>query len=475
MKFKSLFLFIISLYILSSCSVNPVTGDRDFVLVTEDRELEMGRQYHSMITQYEEIYRDPSIEDYVQSVGEALSEKSHRSNIVYRFTVLDNPEVNAFALPGGYVYINRGLMAYLSSESELAAVLGHEIGHITARHSVKKVSQAQLLNLLSYAVARSAGRGAGDLAGLGGGALLAGYGREMELEADSLGAQYMVDNGYSAKGMLNTISVLKEHELYSKEIAERRGLEPQTYHGIFSTHPSNDKRLQELIQKAESSKDKVLTQRSSNYLQKIDGMIYGDSESQGIRRKEGYYHKLLDIKIIPPKDWEIINKSDLLLFLSPKGKASMELSVKDQSRKESPNEHLRRLFGQELEQQEDLIINGLKASIAIVNQGYRSYRAACIYKDKRIFTFLGTSDSKISSFDGQFKSIINSFSELDSKDLKLAEPLTLQLYEVKKGDTYKSLAQQSPLYSDAESRLRLLNGDYPTGNLETGILIKVVK
>ena len=99
----------------------------------------------------------------------------------------------------------------------------------------------------------------------------------------------------------------------------------------------------------------------------------------------------------------------------------------------------------------------------------------CIYKDKRIFTFLGTSDFEISSFDGQFKSIINSFSELDSKDLKLAEPLTLQLYEVKKGDTYKSLAQQSPLYSDAESRLRLLNGDYPTGNLETGILIKVVK
>ena len=144
-------------------------------------------------------------------------------------------------------------MSYLSSEEELAAVLGHEIGHVTARHSVRQYSQSQLLGILSTAIEINAGSTAGNVANVASGALLSGYGRDMELEADDLGAQYIYQDGYSPQGMYEVLSVLKDQEIYSKQLAERRGQEPRSYHGVFASHPSNDKRLQEVLNNVSNS------------------------------------------------------------------------------------------------------------------------------------------------------------------------------------------------------------------------------
>ena len=190
------YLFISIYLAISGCSVNPVTGKQDFVMMSENQEIAMGKRYHAQILQQIPPYQDAELQAYVQKIGDSLSAKSHRPNLFYRFTVLDSPDINAFALPGGYIYINRGLMAYLSSEEELAAVLGHEIGHVTARHSVRQYSQSQILGILSTAIEMNQGRSAGNLANLASGALLSGYGREMELEADDLGAQYIYQEGY---------------------------------------------------------------------------------------------------------------------------------------------------------------------------------------------------------------------------------------------------------------------------------------
>jgi predicted Zn-dependent protease len=160
---------IIIFSLMMGCSVNPVTGKQDFVMISENQEIQMGREYNSQILKQYEIYQNEVLQNYVQSIGESLALKSHRPNLVYRFTVLDSPDINAFALPGGYIYINRGLMSFLSSEEELAAVLGHEIGHVTARHSVKQYSQSQLLGILSTAIEMNSGRTAGNVAnGTGG-------------------------------------------------------------------------------------------------------------------------------------------------------------------------------------------------------------------------------------------------------------------------------------------------------------------
>ena len=211
-------ILITALILVTGCSVNPVTGKQDFVLISETQEIQMGREYNSQVLKQFPVYQDEELQNYVQEIGESLAEKSHRPNLIYRFTVLDSPDINAFALPGGYIYINRGLMSYLSNEEELAAVLGHEIGHVTARHSVRQYSQSQLMGVLSAAVEINAGSTAGNLANIASGAILSGYGREMELEADDLGAQYIHQDGYSPQGMYEVLSVLKDQEIYSKKL-----------------------------------------------------------------------------------------------------------------------------------------------------------------------------------------------------------------------------------------------------------------
>ena len=478
MKYLKLLISFSLLSLVISCSVNPVTGERDFVLMSEDAELEMGRKYYSQILQSQALYQDPKIQSYVQSIGDSLAELSHRSDLIYRFTVLDSPDVNAFALPGGYIFINRGLMVYLSSEEELAAVLGHEIGHVTARHSVRQISQAQVLSIISYAVAREAGSAAGDLTNIASGALVAGYGRDMELQADSLGAEYMAKQGYSALGMIDTISVLKEHELYSTEVSKRRGSNQQTYHGIFASHPSNDSRLKEVIKKADSLRKDSLESNSLNYLKRIEGMTYGDSQVAGILRKNGFYHKDLDIRLISPDNWEVLNTPNSLIFIAPEGKASLQVSVSDQVRKETPKNYLSRLTSGEVYQSKELKLGGHQAFLTLLEENFRISRVAIVFKNKRIFTFYGTTEKNgldIGEFDNQFLSIIESFRDLKATEIELTEPLLIKSYKVARGDSYSSLARKSPIPFDPESRLRLLNGDYPDGDLEVDAWIKIVE
>ena len=478
MKYLKLLISFSLLSLVISCSVNPVTGERDFVLMSEDAELEMGRKYYSQILQSQALYQDPKIQSYVQSIGDSLAELSHRSDLIYRFTVLDSPDVNAFALPGGYIFINRGLMVYLSSEEELAAVLGHEIGHVTARHSVRQISQAQVLSIISYAVAREAGSAAGDLTNIASGALVAGYGRDMELQADSLGAEYMAKQGYSALGMIDTISVLKEHELYSTEVSKRRGSNQQTYHGIFASHPSNDSRLKEVIKKADSLRKDSLESNSLNYLKRIEGMTYGDSQVAGILRKNGFYHKDLDIRLISPDNWEVLNTPNSLIFIAPEGKASLQVSVSDQVRKETPKNYLSRLTSGEVYQSKELKLGGHQAFLTLLEENFRISRVAIVFKNKRIFTFYGTTEKNgldIGKFDNQFLSIIESFRGLKATEIELTEPLLIKSYKVSRGDSYSSLARKSPIPFDPESRLRLLNGDYPDGDLEVDAWIKIVE
>ena len=478
MKYLKLLISFSLLSLVISCSVNPVTGERDFVLMSEEAELEMGRKYYSQILQSQALYQDPKIQSYVQSIGDSLAELSHRSDLIYRFTVLDSPDVNAFALPGGYIFINRGLMVYLSSEEELAAVLGHEIGHVTARHSVRQISQAQVLSIISYAVAREAGSAAGDLANIASGALVAGYGRDMELQADSLGAEYMAKQGYSALGMIDTISVLKEHELYSTEVSKRRGSNQQTYHGIFASHPSNDSRLKEVIKKADSLRKDSLESNSLNYLKRIEGMTYGDSQVAGILRKNGFYHKDLDIRLISPDNWEVLNTPNSLIFIAPEGKASLQVSVSDQVRKETPKNYLSRLTSGEVYQSKELKLGSHQAFLALLEENFRTSRVAIVFKDRRIFTFYGTTEKNgfdISEFDNQFLSIIESFRDLKATEIELTEPLLIKSYKVARGDSYSSLARKSPIPFDPEPRLRLLNGHYPDGNLEVNTWIKIVE
>ena len=470
-------LIISTLSLIVGCAVNPVTGKQDFVMISENQEIQMGREYNAQILRQNPVYQDQELQDYVQAIGESLAAKSHRPNLIYRFTVLDSPDINAFALPGGYIYINRGLMSYLSSEEELAAVLGHEIGHVTARHSVRQYSQSQLLGILSTAIEINAGSTAGNVANVASGALLSGYGRDMELEADDLGAQYIFQDGYSPQGMYEVLSVLKDQEMYSKQLAESRGQEPRSYHGVFASHPSNDKRLQEVLNNVSNSFQKGDQKKNDTYLQKIEGMVFGDSEQSGIRRGNKFFHGPLNLFLASPETWEIINTPNQLIFSSPSGEAVLQMTLEDLNFKETPEEYLKRFAPYTFEDQ-SLNINGFDGFTAKVNRSGRVTRMGVIFKNDQVFQFIGyTKDQKfdLSSYDGQFLQIMKSLRSLEKDEKLLSKPLRLTSYKVVRGDTYKVLASKSSININAEDQLRLINGDYPDKKLEIGRIIKIVK
>lgn len=277
LQFKRLSIgsLLILVIALAGCSANPVTGKKDFSLISKDQEVAMGAQGHHDVLKTMKRYNNVRLQAYVNGIGQALARKSHRNNIRYTFTVLDDPTVNAFALPGGYIYITTGLMAYLNSEGELAGVLGHEIGHVTARHGVKQqsagIASAILIDLISKKTGTSS---AGSLNQFGT-TLIRGYGRDHELQADKLGAEYLARVGYQPQSMIDVVTVLKAQEEFDKFQARQEGRQPKSYHGVFSSHPSNDLRLQQVIGAAKRFKSAGT--RSTNhdgYLQRINGMKY---------------------------------------------------------------------------------------------------------------------------------------------------------------------------------------------------------
>ena len=295
---------------LGGCATNPVTGGTDIVTMSEAQEIELGRKMHPQILQQYGRFDDEQLQQYVSEVGQRIAAKSHRPNLQYTFTVLDGDEVNAFALPGGYVYITRGIMAYLNSEAELAAVIGHEIGHVTARHSVRQQAGATAAGVGAMVVGILTGSGdLANVANMAGGALISGYGRDMELEADELGAEYLNRIGYEPEAMIDVVRLLKNQEMLEVQMARQENRKPRVYHGVFASHPDNDTRLQEVVKAA--GKVQNAEDRPPNrdlYLSHINGLPMGDSRAQGVVRGSRFYHADLGITLAFPTGWIVDNQ-----------------------------------------------------------------------------------------------------------------------------------------------------------------------
>lgn len=468
---------------LSGCATNPVTGDSDFVMLSEDSEIAMGRTNHPKIIAQFGRYDNESLQRYVQSIGDKLAVVSHRENLVYRFTVLDSPVINAFALPGGYIYITRGLMAYLNSEAELAAVLGHEIGHVTARHGVRQQSAAQATNL-GYIVGsilfpELRGAGAKNVFNMMGGALLSGYGREHELQSDGLGAEYLARAGYDHKAMMDVIRVLKNQEIFAAAQAKKQGREVQGYHGLFASHPDNDTRLKEVLAAGDKySGGQRGVRKAAEYLNNIDGMTFGDSEEQGIRSGQHFYHLSMGFSLSFPNGWQINNNPRTLQAISVGGKAFIEMAVDDVNRKLSPREFIKqRLKIKDLRSGRDLNVNGLKGYTGLFDAKGKPARIAVIYKDTQAFIFFATVKDKqyFNQFDKDFINTVISFHHLRDDEKHLAKAKRIEVVTVTKQDSYAKWAAKSRITNSPKSQLRLLNGDYPQGELEPGTQAKRVK
>ncbi|MCX4186396.1 M48 family metalloprotease [Methylophaga sp. OBS4] len=484
-RFRSLCLLVGALLFmgLAGCAQNPVTGEQDFVLFGEDKELAIGRDYHPKIIAEYGRYDDEVLQAYVQSVGEKLAAVSHRDDLIYRFTVLDTPVINAFALPGGYIYITRGLMAYLNSEAELAAVLGHEIGHVTARHGVRQQSAAQAANLgytlgaILFPELRASG--SQNLFNILGGALLSGYGREHELESDRLGAEYLARAGYTPHAMIDVISVLKDQETFAAAEAKKQGRDYQGYHGLFASHPDNDTRLQQVV----SAADQYISAQNGQvlrdaYLQKIRGMTFGDSEDQGIRSDNHFYHLSMRFSLDFPPNWHINNNPDSLQAIAPEGKALIEMGAADINRKLTPQQFIQqRLKIDDLRSGRTLSNHGLEGYTGLTTHQNRPLRVGVVYLRDQAFIFLGSSKNsrEFGQFDNDILDTINSLHSLRDEEIELARELKIDIVTVNKDDSYAKWAGTSRISNSPLQQLRLLNGDYPDAELKPGQNAKIIR
>lgn len=465
--------------LLFACAKNPVTGERDFVTVSEQEEIAQGTRYHqSIIAQYG-VYEDAALQRYINRIGQELARQSHRSHLNYTFTLLDSPEINAFALPGGYVYITRGIMVYLNSEAELAGVLGHEIGHVTARHSVRQQS-GQLASSI-FGVLVSAATGSGSLGNLSqqiSTGIVRGYGREHELEADKLGAVYLHKSGYDPDNMLAVIGVLKDQEVYEKALAAKQNRPANIYHGVFSTHPKNDQRLRTVV--AAAKKLSAKQYRPDNQLafyQHINDISWGQSARQGILNGNRFTHPELAISISLPSRWEHKNSQEYLGSQDPTSGAQLQINLEARQQGESLPDLLKRLTNNT---KLSAIMERYGATsltrVKLANGDSQPARLTAIsINNNQALVMLGTANAEnFELVSPQFIATSKSFRRLSPTDIRAIKYQRLRVIERSPGMSFESLAQNSALQDQPVDTLRLLNRSFPKGNINQLSHIKTV-
>jgi len=481
---------LLSCLVVVGCAKNPVTGGSDVTIVSEKGEINQGRKAHEQVKRAFGVYEDQALQDYVNELGQRLARVSHRPDLEWHFTVTDGDRINAFALPGGYIYVERGIMAYINSEAELASILGHEIGHVTARHSVRQQTQGMATGILATAAAIFSGnRAIADLANIGGAAMMRGYGREMELEADRLGAGYMAKIGYDPQSVIKMLGVLKNQELFEMDRAKAEGREPQIYHGVFSTHPSADQRLQQAVALAGAPFIKAGETRGivghDEYLKKIDGLPFGTSRAQGIIRENRFYHADMSITMAFPKDWVVLNQPTRILAHTRTQDAVIQFVSDRVVDNLTPKEFLEKeLKGRKLSNGAPLESNGMQGYTYVTRNGSPldggsgPVRYVTFFRDKTAYIFASASRSSqngVPVHDRIFLSTAQTLRSLKPSELPLAEPYRIRLVTADANTRMATLAKQSPLQKYPEAQLRLINDLYPKKEPTAGQTVKIVE
>ena len=456
-------------FVLSACAGNP-TGGANFVLMSESAELKKGRELHAEMLQQNPIYQDLELQAYVEKVGQKMAAVSHRPELDYVFTIIDSPDINAFALPGGFVYVNRGLLTYLNSEAQLAAVLGHEIGHVTARHAVRQQTAARSANAASIALIFATGVDLRETTSLISGALISGYGRDMELEADSLGAEYLSKAGYDPLAMVQVIEVLKNHEDFTKRTSNRTAV---SYHGLFASHPRNDTRLQEVVGKAAELSDRQASEEDPVvFREQITGLIVGPSpqNAAGGDQRNRYYQSLFNYTLLLPEGWSKQETTTTMTSASVDGSSMIKVEAQRLQQSKEPRLFIRENLGIEnLQQSEPLSQFGLSGFTGINPES--SERVAVLYYGPRAFILTAKAGEGIS--DELLMESVRSFRPIARNETLFANPVQISYIQADGKITYADLARQTRLPEHQEDMLRLLNGDYPFGEPAAGQWVKV--
>jgi predicted Zn-dependent protease len=307
---------------LAACVRNPVTGKPELSLVSRSDEIAIGKQASADALRSIGPYSDPRLEAYVSELGQKLAKRSERPDLPWEFHVLDDPAVNAFALPGGPVFVTRGILGYMTSEAELAAVMGHECGHVAAKHSVEMISRAQLAELgigLGSIFVPSVGRFS-QVIGAGVQILFLQYSRDNELQADAIGLRYAYNLGYDVRAMKDLFVMLDA-------VGKREGGRLPEW---LATHPNPGNRLERTEQQIAALGNVDWDKRElgrESYLRRIDGIVFGEDKRQGYVADSTFFHPVLGFQIELPKGWPVMNERDRVVAVSADRDAAIELGI----------------------------------------------------------------------------------------------------------------------------------------------------
>ncbi len=469
---------VLVLPLMAACSTNPATGEQQFAaLMSPQQEVKVGAQEHQNVVKQFGIYDNPALTGYVNQVGQKVAQYTERPDVKYQFFVVDSPITNAFALPGGYIYVSRGLLSLANSEAELAAVLGHEAGHITGRHSAERYSTGVVTSLGAAVLAAALGNDSASQAlGVGSDLLLKSYSRGQEHEADSLGIRYLARSGYDTKAMTWFLSNLQADSALQGKLAGRDSQGA----GYFSTHPATSERIAKTVSEANRHQGQGRVNRDG-YLKMIKGMPFGDSEAQGFVRGQDFYHTKMGFTFKVPDGFNLVNQPNAVVATSKSGAVVLFDMAGNKGGVDAAT-YLGQTWmkDQPINGIERVKIGGMNAASAgfqgRVNGQPMNIRLVAIeWKPDTIARFQIAMPANASQplVEG-LKRTTYSFRNLSASERQSIQPYKVRIVTAAVSDSVASLARKMPFDDYQEERFRVLNGLNPNEGVQPGRQYKIV-
>lgn len=428
----------------AGCATNPVTGRRQLTLVSEAQEIQMGQQAAQEVSQQLGLVDNEALQQYVQRVGAQLAQESERPNLPWTFRVVDDPTPNAFALPGGFIFMTRGMMDLMDSEAELAAVLGHEIGHVTARHSVTQISRGQLAQLglgVGSILFPSAAQAVGGLAQTGMQLLFLSYGRDAERQADELGFRYALREGFEVREMDDIFATLMR-------IGQASGR--SEIPSWLASHPAEPERIAAAQARADTVTRTPLNLGREAYLARIDGLVYGDDPRQGFFREGVFLHPELRFRIDFPQGWRTQNLPQAVNALAPQQDAILQLTLAQDA--SSAEDAARRFLSQQglrPGQGGRQSVNGNPAVVSYFQaqsqQGVISGMVAFIEHGGRVYQVMAYTPAQVfSRYEPAFRRVIGSFDSVNDPSVLNVRPNRIDVVRTTRQMTLADFNRQNP-------------------------------
>jgi predicted Zn-dependent protease len=465
---------------LTACSVNPATGEKQFTaLMSPQSELTTGGQEHEKIIRtYGEKYEGTPLQAYVNSVGARVVKNTERKDVQYKFYVLDTPDINAFALPGGYIYVTRGLLALVNSEAELAGVLAHEVGHIAARHSAERYSRGVLTSIGAAALAVALDSSdASQALGLGSQLYTMKYSRDQETEADMLGVRYLAKAGYDPQAIARFLEDMDRSEKLDSQLA---GIANKGEFDFFSTHPQTADRVANAAAEAAKYSNGAAAQGVDTYLTQVNGLIYGDSPEQGLVRENSFYHPGLNLAFTVPAGFTLANTSHEVVARGPDGSVAV-FDGAPNTKSADAMTYLTRdwLNGEKAGMPETLVIGGKQAaSVAFdskVNGRNMKIRLIAVpWAADKFFRFqIAMPKDAPAKLVDDLKQMTYSLRPMSDAERQTIHPYRIEIVTAKDGDNAASISGRSVLKTATTERFQALNG-LKDGSVTAGRQYKLV-